>query len=471
MRRLTKQFSSDDRGNLAIMFGFLLTVLLLVAAIATDYGVAVNRKKLMDAAVDIALLTGTKAAGEARALGKEDWAAIGAKTARTAFTANLPPQTNFTSLTFEPNFALDKNEVFGTATYTGKSRAALMSVFGTDSVPFNGLAKARVAAGNFVDINFVVDNSMSMGLGAELADQTKMYDATIATDPWAAGCALACHYQKDQRALTSAGARAIGAKLRIDVVREAVVAAIADIQKTHPATDQVRIGIHTFSNDLKTLKSPTANLAEALTAAKAIDLDSSTNGGGTLLSYALYSLNANLKRGGDGTTAINRKSFVVLLTDGLENSARMGYFFTHPYTQERWHKNFGMPGLGGNADPEKWFPTEYEHRDAGGSHVEPLNPEPCAALKSQTGSGAGNHNVMAIQISYTIGKGMLEYAPGKAILNKITGVWETPLADAFKSCVSQPDYTSVAKTTADIAPSMKALVSKITKPAQVFLSH
>src|SRR5690349_1538835 len=113
-----RTFIADSRGNVAIVFSLTFTILLLVAGLAADYAVAVHRKRSMDVALDSAVLSGARAAAEARMVGKADWRDVGKATASAMFRANLPGGTNYETLSFEPIIEVSGAEISATGSYS-----------------------------------------------------------------------------------------------------------------------------------------------------------------------------------------------------------------------------------------------------------------------------------------------------------------------------------------------------------------
>jgi hypothetical protein len=81
--------------------------------------------------------------------------------------------------------------------------------------------------------------------------------------------------------------------------------------------------IHTYGTDFTTVLSNESSISSAATAAAAIDVEpirpASANWGYTKTTSALTSLKNALKNVGDGTSATSRKTYVVFITDGLQD--------------------------------------------------------------------------------------------------------------------------------------------------------
>lgn len=435
-------FLEDRGGNVAITFAFVLMFLLLCAGIVLDYGLAVNRKLSTDNAVDQALLAATIAAGAAKEKGHQDWAAVGEDLAKKHFAANLPAQTNYSVTSFSPSLAFKNNTVTATATYNAQSQTTIMKLFQKDFVPFSGETKASMGLPNYVDIHFVIDGSASMGIGAELADQKKMFNS-------AAGCAFACH--QGGSSTTPTAAHKVGAKLRIDIVRDAIIAAIGKIQEKKPKAGTVRIALHLFSASRTQILPLTSDMEAARTSASTIDLMNGSEGG-SYISHAMKSLADSLGSAGDGASPSTRASFIVLLTDGIDDSATT-YWNGTDYA------------IRFKRDMAKWIASSPSKQppNTDGSWMQPFNTVGCSTLKTK------GHRVLAVQIKYILGHGLRPW-PDASKVNFVQGEMAQPLTNAFKSCATTASTDHVlAENTAAISPVLTQLVSEIVLPQVVRL--
>lgn len=452
---MPNKFLADHRGNVAIIFALVLSILLAIAGLAVDYAVAVHRKKSMDAALDIAILAGAKAAAEARQKGEAEWQLIGELVMHRMFRANLPPGTNYVPRSLGGNIKVDGTKFTATATYTGHSLTTFMSMFGFDQVALKGTAKATLSAANFVDIHFVIDGSASMGIGATNADQQAMLDGTTRLYGIANRCAFACH----QRPAT--GPNYSPAKmhtfikpdkrpveLRIDIVRGAIQNVLRLIQEKNPNAGNVRVALHLFSNKLATILPLTSNLGSSVASAGAIDLVSG-QGGGSYISYSMRTLAESLGTAGDGTAENKRASYVVLLSDGIDDSVIATQNGAITYTR----------------DMAKWMATNPSRQSPDTSWMQPFNTGPCQTLKDK------GHRVLTVQIKYLMAVGLRPW-PDVGKVDLVTGELAQPLVDAFKACSTNKntDYRLAANTD-DIAPVLQKIVNDVVIPDVVHLSQ
>lgn len=448
---MSSKFLVDRRGNVAVTFALIISILLLVAGLVVDYAVAVHRKLSLDTALDSALLAAAKAAADAHQRGEKDWQVIGEKAMIVMFRANLPPGTNYVPKSVGVNIKADGGKILATATYTGHSLTTFMSIFGFNEVKLRSTGQATLAMGNYVDISFLIDNSASMGIGKDVASQNKMVAAR--------GCALACH-QPDGTTPTISAQQAhdVGAELRIDIVRKGTIAAIKELNAmVQESNKRLRIGLYTFSNGLRTLQAPSTDIASVLSAANSIGLDSSNYGGGTFTSQALQQLNAHLPRGGTGASVSDRLSFVVLFSDGIEDSARM----VKQSTGDRHYLDASIH------EYSDWW-TNPPLRMPTNTWIQAFNPKFCSDLKSSQSSTKGNHTVLAIRVRYMV-------APGLATNSAVRHITQTLppyLEQSFSTCVSDAkDGYVIAGTAAEIEPAFLSIANKILSVKGVVLSR
>jgi Putative Flp pilus-assembly TadE/G-like/von Willebrand factor type A domain len=197
-------------------------------------------------------------------------------------------------------------DIKAVVSFDGTVTTSLSSFLGKDSVGVGLVSKAEASMPLFIDIHVLVDVSSSMGIGATPADLDIMRGAI--------GCTFGCHMSGTYQA-----ARDAGATMRIDVVRDAL-ARVIQASRDSPGASNVRFAVHTFSSQLHTVIPPTANMDQAAIAAGTIQLD--RVGGGTNYHVALDALDELIPDSGDGSSDTSRKTYLIMLTDGVGDSAR-----------------------------------------------------------------------------------------------------------------------------------------------------
>ena len=454
-----RNFTSNDRGNVAIIFSLMATVLLLVSGVAIDYALAVNRKRHLDFALDAAILAGVNAASAADRDGKADWSDIGKQAANSIMRANLNGAQQKTLKEFNANFVKQGSKIVGIANYDGVSPNILMPIFGKTTIPLSNIANAAVDPGNYVDINFLIDNSSSMGIGVDAAAQTLMRTTIGKNSNGQTGvsnCELACHFYDGHYVLTPQAANAAGAKLRIDVAREAVIDSIKSLKAKGLPADRIRVSLHTFSHGIKTVSDATSDLSLAATRAESITLDNTNTGGGTYLWKSIGQLSAKLGKGGTGRTSTDRLSFVVIFTDGVENNGQMIF----------------ASGIQSYFSPSS-NASEWKYNSIGGTHpigtrIQPLVASGCDGLKSTTSSASGGHLVFSVQVEYFIGPEIRKDSPWQ------TGVIENITNDvdaSLKTCASESSYYVKAADSNAIKPAFKKVMDEIAGAQVAYLSR
>ncbi len=167
------RFAADSRGDVAILFGLLTLVIVMLIGLAVDYGRLVNARNQTLQATDAAVLAG------ARALQTNGGDQAGAlKVAQAYYKQAVQSRISVVSKSDTINFAVTDN---GTAVVT-KGNASIstpfMSVAGVKTLPLlraNGMdyAKAVLAVGGNAELNLEVslmlDVTRSMQ-GQKLAD-------------------------------------------------------------------------------------------------------------------------------------------------------------------------------------------------------------------------------------------------------------------------------------------------------------
>ena len=456
-----RNFWRNDDGNVAIIFALTVLVLIGAVGVGLDYAAAVKRKRALDYALDTALLAATNAASAADRAGRSDFNAVGAALAQKLMRANLPRDETVALKTFTSQFVKDNAKMTGTATYDADSATTFMRIFQIDNVDLQNIAVARMSVPNYIDIHFVVDNSASMGIGADFAAQTLL---TMSLGTNAKGqkkvsnCALSCHYTNGTRfVIKPPQANAMGAKLRIDVAREAVIDSINAV-KAKGIADRIRMSLHTFSHGLTTISDPTSDLDAVITKAGGITLDNTNVGGGTYLWKSIGQLSAKLGKGGDGTSANSRLSFVIVFTDGVENNGRMVQSGSQPV-------DYIFSPSNSAAD---WKPTSGQTHHSVGTTIQPFDFKICDSLKTTTSSNSGNHQVFTIQVKYFLGPEI-----------KKSNTWEASVIEAItedvdaslKQCASKPDNYVKAADSNEIKPAFKRVSDQIIAAEVVHLSQ
>ncbi len=300
---------------------------------AVDYTLATARRSGLQTAADAAALAASKTAADY--IATNGWSTSNAATAstkgiaaaKTAFAANIASTvTDETSVT--PTMAITSAQsivatVAATETYT----TTFLGLIGLPAIDLATTAAATaslpVAYYQFV---FLVDISGSMAIGG-----TASAISTLEASKSFGYCGFACHDPKhyysstDYRAL----AKTKGISLKIDYVNTATQTFLTSLNTALTSAGAGSlVSIYTFGTSTTTVLSKSSSISTAITKAATIDVESvgksSTNWGYTKTTSALTTVKNALSNVGDGTTSTSRKTYVVFITDGLEDLPASG---------------------------------------------------------------------------------------------------------------------------------------------------
>lgn len=309
---LLRRSCTDRSGSLTTIFAFSAIPLIGFVGLATDYGLELAAKSKLDHAADAAVVAAITSAqtyivsytgtGDPTA----DALKVGQAQGLAQFNANtgsLPATVPAPTITMTAS----GRTLSATTSYSFSMPTIFMKALGTKVMNFSGTASSTLTIPAFTNIHIVIDTSSSMGIGATLQDQQLVYNATN-------GCAVACHYSG-----TTTSARNAGATLRIDVAKNAVVSALTQIANATNAS-RFQVAIYTMSSQFSTLFPLSPNISGAITAVKALDISNAPNDGGTNTTNSLKTLGNNLATDGNGLTQATAQGFVMLITDGVQDS-------------------------------------------------------------------------------------------------------------------------------------------------------
>jgi Flp pilus assembly protein TadG len=430
------RFARDEKAAVAVVFALAAGVLMLVAGVAIDYASIQTRRTEAQAAADRAVLSAVRAAYEKRMAGDAQWKAIGQSAGLSSLAASPIVNTVLTpgALTVEDA----AGGVAGNLAYSAEHKLLVLTSF-KDTVVETGVATARVAAPTFKDVRFLVDVSSSMGIGATLADQTKMINAN--------NCALACHYSAAGYVANYAKQRATGAQFRVDVVRNAIVNFLTDMQKQQTAAGELRVSIDVMSSASTQILAPTTDIGAAIAAAATIDVTGDAYVGGTNFSESFKQMLARTAPGGDGSSPSSRKSYVVILSDGIENSTSM------------------TPAAAGASietyDPN-FVPKSPDFVYSASETVQTIPGSACKPFKD------AKHTVLTGHIEY-----LIPADPGGWGVSRLDYIQNTltPLSIAgFRDCASDPAFALTASTSADIEAMLAKMGTLIGAAAKLRLT-
>jgi hypothetical protein len=186
----------------------------------------------------------------------------------------------------------------------------LQSVLGDLTLSGTATAYAGRQTFEYIDLFILVDVSQSMATGADLATQNSMN-----ADSEMSNCDFACHFSGAGDTVATAARK--GYKLRIDVVKEALTSLISQVKDaTGDPRNTLRIGLYTFASNYNEVV-PLSSDFDALQK-EVNNLSIAKYYSGTYFQGALTSLKSKIQE----YNTPGRKKFVMLVTDGVSDSAQ-----------------------------------------------------------------------------------------------------------------------------------------------------
>jgi uncharacterized protein (UPF0333 family) len=426
-------------GNFGLFAALLLPVLLLAIGIAIDYAMSLSASQRLKAAADAAVLAAINEAEEAYVAQETvDLKALITASGNGFFKAGASRVTEAELSGFSVTPKIDKNALLASLSYKARYKTFLLGMFGHDYIDIANTSRAIVNVRSFITINFLIDVSASMGIGATDADQKKVADAT--------GCSFACHLGAARGSSSYDAARAAGAEMRIDVARNGTLKAIDAIEATSVFPGQVTVGLYTFSNSLTEISPPTDPRAANFAYLRGKIRDSillDIENGGTNIESALREIESKLPRSGGGLSASDRIQYVVVLSDGVES----GQSWT-PSTG--WVKH---PSTRENVPYRGYEPHEVNYA---------LNATSCDSLKA---AGAGVHFIYTEYLEPIYGA---FHDHDKARFAFVTDTLFPLIPTRFQTCAGSSANVLKTSTPSEITTSFVQLVKQLSAPLRLY---
>lgn len=430
---LRSRFASllaDGRGAVAIAFALVLIGLVVAMGMAVDYAMALRDRTDLQAAADAAALAASRTASDY--LARNGWsttnaaaaATEGEAVARTTFAANITGGSFAATPTITTTLTIPAaNDVTANVAALGSASTSLLAAIGVSKIDLAAAATAKATLPvSYYQFVFLVDVSGSMAIGGTDAEIAKLQGSNKYDY-----CGFACHnpdgyyfyytngmkVSKDYRAV----AKKDGILLKIDYVDAAMQTFFTSLGTALAnAGASPTISIHTFGTGFTTVLANSTSVSAATTAAAAIDVEAiqtqANNWGYSRTAAALTSVTNLLKNVGDGTSATKRKTYVVFVTDGVED----------------------LPG----ACSVYGRCTDVSYGTA------------CTAVKN---TGA---TLISIEATYPV-------VPGDAQYTQIVAPYAAQLPSVLKSCSSGSQWYFSASDGPAIQAAMSTIVSQITR--------
>jgi Flp pilus assembly protein TadG len=319
-----RRFAGNRQGAVAMVFALSLLPLSALTGVAIDYaGVNRSRGSLMSIADSAALaaVSETVVKPSVPKAQQKDVSLAAAKAEFEGLVSASRVSVQITSTSFEVQD--DGDAISIKLCFTGTYKTTMMAVLGVASLDYSGCSTARSAPPVYVSVYALVDASGSMGIGATPTDQALMERRL--------GCAFACHTLNnvwDQACDLSSGnipvgwgsstpkcAKAIGAKTRFDIVKEALVKVTDQAQSIQRVPQQYTIAVHRFSNYLTQVHASSNSMGSVKTALERMTMDA--RGAGSNFYKVLPEFARAVPPSGDGKSPQSPKVFALILTDGI----------------------------------------------------------------------------------------------------------------------------------------------------------
>lgn len=461
------RFKDASKGSINILFGFLLVPIIGIFGLGVDYGMAVTTKTKLNAAADAAALAGVVTAKAYIAANPNDAnlnqnaIAVGQQQAINSFNVNAG-KVPFATVSLTTNSVTRNGQTLNSKiVYTATVQNNFGKLFRAPTTTISTTVQASVDLPSYLDFYLMVDVSGSMGLPSTASGMTQL--ASVNFDMWPdylQGCQFACHFPGYTGWTLAAGK----IQLRSDAVNNAVCNLLK--RAASPLVpNQYRVGIYPFINQLGILAGLTSNMATLNTAAQCSQtwplaftnlLDTGTTqlytgydpttgigSGGTHFEVALPQMKTIISSFGDGSSSSKSKPFVLLVTDGMQNSQHFSALLASKYA---------YPG-----SPSKflgYLPAAWD-----GSQPSQIDPSNCAALKN-AGATISILYIPYNTINFTNNFGSIAWENNR--VNSLSPTISIPL----KACASS-GYFYTANSPSDITASLSAMFDQALRVARI----
>lgn len=437
------RFTSDCRGNVAIITALCMIPLMLAAGAAIDYSRIVRERSAIQNAADAALLAGARETLSRVQEGKSQATALsmGKAYAKQIFNENVINRGLESSVGgFDPSLKFVNGKLAGDVNFPAQTSATFMKVANligqstSDVIQFNVFAGINIGASSFAEVHFVIDNSASMGIGATNNDINIMAGAI--------NCAFACHAPAGSTHWSSTYqlARSAGATLRIDVVKQSIDSVLSKLQGMGYGAN-LKVSIHTFSNTLKTLAAPTDDLNAAKSVVQSVDLIGEWGQGGTSFDFALNQLATKIGTSGSGTSSVSPRKIVIVLTDGIATNVKYELGAEKDTAADgnfvRYNPSFFLPG--------KWG-------------YQGFNPDACRRLKNDIGAV-----VYALNVEYVVPSNGVLNSGWEDGLPNFSGTLKPRIEDNMKRCATSQAHYYPAETPDKLNAALEDIANNIAE--------
>lgn len=343
-----KRLASSTRGSLLPLFAISLVPMTFATGMTIDYAKAMRMRNMLQTAADAAAMAAVSKQMMSYVPGQASSPAYNPQIARETavkifgdtatrlvnsggITIDLTDETQFSiSVTDNPDHTSRTANVM----FRAQSPNAFAKILQWASLPVNGNSSSTVSAGLYTDMYVVLDTSQSMGLAATDDDARKLFQGTKAMNY--EGCTFGCHaIQNNRRYANDWIAKQVGARMRIDVLRDATVDIIQTAMEAQGAGSLYRFGLYRIGDMTSEITKVSKDLAGVKMTAAGITLGpNNANGDGdSNLNDVTASMYDRIESRGNGTSPDKPRAFLFIVTDGLTDvvSARTGGKFPCTY--------------------------------------------------------------------------------------------------------------------------------------------
>jgi Flp pilus assembly protein TadG len=311
---IARDFHSDQRGNVAIIFTIALLPLLAFTGVAIDYSIASRiRTKIQEAQDGAVLLAVSKSeVGRSPQDVQQD--------ALKFFNGELTAAGLTAQISLTVTDGADGRTA--TANFTSPVKTTFMSVVGIPTIMVGDKSTAQLSNPTYMDFYLLLDNSPSMGVAATPTDVATMVNNTPDQ------CAFACHDLSNPNNYYNL-AKKLGVTTRIDVVRQAVQQLTQTATSTASVPNQFRMAVYTFGSSCGTagpasIAPLSSNMSSTESAASSIDLMTTpaqnyNNDQCTDFDGILSAMNSVIPSAGDGTSTQPQK-WLFYVSDGVADA-------------------------------------------------------------------------------------------------------------------------------------------------------
>jgi len=395
LRALISNFGSNTRGNVAVISAVAALPMIVAIGCVVDYSTAAMIRTKLQAAADSASLAtvsvNSSVITTAKAMSGSGTISGGSTFTTNFFNANLngaPENTGYSSLTSSATVSRTGMTITAAITYSAQVPTYFMGILGSSykNVAINGKSTASYTLPTYINFYLMLDVSGSMSFPSTTAEQTRL--EAVNPDNYSLypnGCTFACHFtaqgacsQSEQESgvppskytstynpspggycqgfnisrlgttpatgptynvnwsntpVTSCSAAGTASciQLRADAVGYAVNALLSTAAASEQITNQFKVGLYPFIENLYSYFPLTTNLtgtgsgtittaASQLATLLDTGVNSNLGSGGTHFENAFPSMNTLISSVGTGASSSSPLPYVFLITDGSQDS-------------------------------------------------------------------------------------------------------------------------------------------------------